>query len=116
MPVATVKYDLEKVRLACLELMGWTRNPDYAGFEKFSSDTEWLSPLGHCRLCPDPTSYVDDAIPLMKKYHISAGFTGNVPEAVSDTHCIMGTETVALAACLCALRCAGRDLKEFELP
>ena len=133
MPVATVKYDLEKVQLACLELLGWRhwhwsnwsdgagtftepgvgRETKYSMFEHADH--------GETQFAPDPTDSLDDALPLMEKYTVDLLRS----HGMDDKFKWMATtlkgndafnDSATLAVCLCSLRCAGRDLKEFELP
>ena len=114
-----MNYDLEKIRVACLELMGWKVTKHY-------DPPRWWSPAdppeANTRTIddlPDPTRSLDDALPLMEKYGIRLGppFTYERKwEAYSANYAIeCFDESPALAVCLCALRCAGRILEDFEV-
>lgn len=118
-----MNYDLEKIRSACLELMGW-RSTSY--IDGASTYTHWhadasvkLDRQDSTQFPPDPTCSLDDALPLMEKYGIRLGppFTYERKwEAYSPNHAIeCFDESPALAVCLCAIRCAGRILEDFEV-
>lgn len=120
-----MNYDLEKIRVACLELMGWRRETSQNWLDK-QADVIWTGPDGKARYeglplpnpIPEPTKSLDAVLLLMGKYEISLGHPLAPDwkwEAYSANYAIeCFDESPALAVCLCALRCAGRILEDFE--
>lgn len=121
-----MSYDLPKIREACLELLGW----------KHPKPGHWITPniKADCDDvdAPDPTISLDDALPLMEKFEMDTDFDAKAVDAdtgerIPWTLCGRGldgrahwgyswpTKELALAVCVCALECAGRDLKDFEV-
>lgn len=139
-----MKYDLEKVYEACLMLLGYKPKlaGPHAGREKHHAYGDvWLSPEGYERYVwtddgveamPDPTTSLDDALPLMARYFIEVGPRFGEGDWVArglvevsgayehvrdeDEAFVELNDSAALAVCLVALRCADRDLKDFEVP
>ena len=121
-----MNYDLEKIRVACLELMGWRRETSQNWLDK-QTDVIWTGPDGKERReglplpnpIPEPTKSLDAVLPLMEKYGIRLGppfVYERKWEAYSANYAIeCFDESPALAVCLCALRCAGRILEDFEV-
>lgn len=125
-----MKYDLQKIRGACLELMGWRRETS-KNFLDGKEDVIWTHKDGRDRYegvplpdpLPDPTTSLDDALPLFDRFAMAL-YRGHPIEGEGwrcvDDRTNEGDEddafadTAPLAVCLCALLCAGRDLKEFE--
>lgn len=126
-----MNYDLGKVREECLRLMGWDKiaerwwgHPDIgvANLPGFSAGI------------PDPTTSIDDALPLMRKFNMTLmareswkprlgegpwmahGDADHDPLFDTPYHAIEPQEeSAALTVCLAALRCAGFNLKDFEI-
>lgn len=121
-----MNYDLEKIRVACLELMGWRRETSQNWLDK-QTDVIWTGPDGKERReglplpnpIPEPTKSLDAVLPLMEKYGIALDCPPDPVcewEAYSSAHAIQCfDESPALAVCLCALRCVGRVLADFEV-
>ncbi len=121
-------WRVDKIREECLKLMGHevldlgdpNANPRFV---------KAVSPMGNVRImrfhdfqlneAPDPTHSLDDALPLMLKYEIHLCGVLNGSGALWTAGAGMRAQQIEssapLAVCLCALRCAGRDLKEFQL-
>lgn len=130
-------WNLPKIREACLELLGWRRETSQ-NFLDGKTDIIWTHTDGRERYeglphpdpLPDPTESLDDALPLMEKYQMNlltprrrdfgpsdrwaAGGQESLPNVHNPPEYVYA-DTAPLAVCLCALRCTGRDLKEFEV-
>lgn len=126
-----MKYDMDKVRVACLKLMDYEpcRNPLDCAVDAHYHGPDWTVVVE--KDAPNPTTSLDDALPLMEKFNIGLGLSGQDPEYLDEKWEAIGvirghngetpymppverSDSPALAICLCALRCAGRDLKDFE--
>lgn len=111
------EYDLPKIREACLLLEGWEKLHDDQGWY-------WKTPTFRFRLSendrhlPDPARSLGDAMSLMVLYGMNLDY-GSLRTGWSaqdeDRDFTVEAETAALTVCLCALRCAGRDLAEFKV-
>ena len=130
-----MNYDLEKIRVACLELMGWRRETQQNWRDK-QTDVIWTGPDGKERYeglwmpitIPEPTKSIDDVLPLMRRYEISLFCARDGRWGASKPCCRTAAESFfdsdyeeeiadnpALAVCQMALRCAGRILEDFEV-
>lgn len=138
-----MKYDMEKIRVACLGLMGWKNERDIVWF---SPDGETHYDMDGCRatFVPDPTRSFDEALPLVEKYKICLyspgcsyaggeyGWRDDVWGAEMcdaayyaldenfryDVLCSgrrFEADAAPLAICLCALAASGRNPKDFEV-
>ncbi len=114
-----MKYDLDKIREECLRLAGWHIVHDDEDAWWTHPDRGDEVPFGET---PDPTASLDDALPLMRRYSMT------LAAAAEDTWNVSGTESfatpgmevvnesnAALAVCLVALKCAGHDVKQYEV-
>lgn len=122
-------WNLPKIREACLRLMGW--------HDAYDNSPNFVSPGGMIRLswqqvalgdfgkAPDPTESLDDALPLFDRFAMAL-YLSQHPEHSEKWRCVDDrtnegdeddafAETAPLAVCLCSLRCAGMDLKLFEV-
>ena len=122
-------YDLDKIRAACLELMGWhyatdgsphTIGPKGERISWAAIEAQTANPP-----LPNPARYLDDAQPLMEKYLIDLSSrrapTGEMRCYASPASVVVDGPDVnaddpsaPLAVCLAALLRGGRGLKEFE--
>lgn len=108
------------IRDKCGEI--W-KGPD----EEFRHTTQ-VSSCDDGEMVPCPTRFLDHALPLMERYDISPFRTHDGMWAASKPCCRAAAEAFenvtyeeqvanhpALAICLVALRCAGRDLDDFKV-
>jgi hypothetical protein len=121
-----VKYDLTKVREACLELMGWKRMSPHDLIWWTSPDGSENGSTGDYsfhKQAPNPTTSLGDALPLIEKYGMAVA-PPNVADALWLAQVIQGYPNVGrlakadspcLAVCLCALRCEDRNLEDFKV-
>jgi len=125
-----MNYDLDKIRVACLELMGWRRETSQNWLDK-QMDVIWIGPDGLERCeglplpnpIPEPTKSLDDALPLMEKYKITLAPPRLVLRrkklvnlwTAESSGTVTEHEDAMVAVCLCALRIKHHDLKDFEI-
>lgn len=114
-------YNLDKVRVACLEVLGYQLDQDH----RRGSSRQWWKPDTKYRAffdseVPDPPGSMDDALVLMEIHGIAVrccfgragkwcAWVGVSPLDVVEVF----DDSPALAVCLAALRRVGRDLVEF---
>ena len=138
--MSDAKWDLPKIREACLELMGWRTIPNENGYDW----PIWIQPNGkrafvdisngHGQIVPDPTRSLDDALPLLSEYGIvlhppgtyyKRGVLQNedwwsaqyIREFMSFHEMIDQplTDSPALLVCLAALLSKHKNLDEFRV-
>jgi hypothetical protein len=125
---AMSEWNVPKIREECLRMMGWTRkeqgHPDGDGV-----DVWWMRPDGRGSLCegtmtgkafiPDPTTSLDDALPLFKANDgtfIWLGLTEDGEEFEAQHGAWRQVnENPALAVCLLRLELAGHNLDDFRV-
>lgn len=126
------EWNIPKIREECLKLMGWTPSSYVEGASTYThwhaDETVKLDREDSTQFPPDPTTSLDDALPLMERYDISPFRTHDGMWAASKPCCRAAAEAFenvtyeeqvanrpALAICLVALRCAGHDLDDFRV-
>lgn len=118
-------WNFPKIREECLKLMGWTPSSYVEGASTYThwhaDETVKLDREDSTQFPPDPTTSLDDALPLMERYRLiltrldNGWFAESVVFAAFDDSAEAMSDTAPLAVCLCALRCDGRDLDEFKV-
>lgn len=111
------EWDLKKIREECLKLMGVTQT--VIGRDNGVEFVKLEAPEG-VNASGNPTTSLDDALPLMEKLNVALGprkdpDTGSVTWSTQCRHPLYEMESPYLAVCLSALACAGRDLDDFKV-
>ena len=120
------RWNEEKIRERCLELLGWSRCKAPLGC---AVSAHVHDPDGHVvetdepasqTWYPNPVTSLDDALPLMEKYKVSLSpLTGTeigLWEASGDARSgFADAESPSLAVCLFVLRCLGHNTEEFQI-
>ena len=114
------EWNVPKIREECLRLMGWKHDPTLGLWG--GPFVNWRDPSGTHVLesgIPDPTSSLDEALPLFKANDgtfIWLGLTedGEEFEAQHGAFRQVGNNP-ALAVCLLRLELAGHDLDDFRV-
>lgn len=114
-------WNLPKIREACLELIGWDITETWSDMDQ-KMVPSWLEPTigGHTdpMEAPDPTTSLDDALPLMKLCGCKKSLRWSPNDLKWDAGCpnhggVMD-ENPAFAVAVSSLICLGRDLEEFQ--
>lgn len=119
------EYDLDKIRIVCLTLMGWKHVDGSAWWNEAESYSAFWDIKGSDMLAlPNPTESLDDALPLMEKYVMELQCTDNSDRgkwlATTDDHTGYAfaeafADSAPLAVCLCALKRMEIDTDGFLL-
>ena len=111
------EWNVPKIREECLKLMGWKHDPTLGLWG--GPFVNWRDPSGKHVLesgIPDPTTSLDDALPLMEKYGVAPRKFGKWTSIPWDSaKNIQEADTAPLSVCLCALLCAGHNLDDFRV-
>ena len=118
-----MNYDIDKIRVACLELMGWRVTNRYQPPRWWRQGDPPETNLRTIDQIPNPTKSLDHALPLMEKYKITLAPPRIVLRhkklvslwTAESSGTVAEHEDAMVAVCLCALRIKHHDLKDFEI-